>query len=110
MKLPSARLAVAVALCIRGPGLFLLMAIAFPAVMNSLDGAPHAASITLSHRRGMEIGPGGGSIGGAHMPTPSVDAYGHRDQSTYTYRENECMEETVYLLSPADALCSLGWR
>lgn len=40
-------------------GLFLLMAIVFPAVMNSLDGAPHAASIALSHRRLMEIGPSG---------------------------------------------------
>lgn len=45
-----------------------------------------------------------GSIGGADVPTPSVDAYGHRDQHTCTHWERVC------LLMPTNACCSLGWR
>lgn len=39
--------------------LFVLMVTELPTVMNSRDDAPRAASIAHSHRRWMEIGPGG---------------------------------------------------
>lgn len=61
---------------------------------------------TLSHRRLMEIGPGGGSEGGAHMPTPSVDTYGHRDQHTCTYWESE--RAYVSSFSVCARVC-VGW-
>ncbi len=79
--------------------------------------APCSIDRALSHRRRMEIGPGGGSKGGAHMPAPSVDTYGCRDQPTCTHWERErvcvhvCAWGSVCLLTPADAHCSLdrGW-
>lgn len=65
--------------------LFVLMAAVLPTVMNSLDDAPRAASIALSHTDGGWKLVLEGNKGGAHMPRPSVDTYGRADQPTCTY-------------------------
>lgn len=69
--------------------------------MNSLDDFPCAASIAHSHTDGWWKLVLVGSKGGAHMPAPSVDTYGHRDQHTCTYWEWEyvcvCVWQYVFI-------------
>lgn len=81
--------------------LFVLMVTELPTVMNSRDDAPRAASIAHSHRRWMEIGPGGEAkevhtrlrLLWTHMDA-GISAHAH------TERESEgecvCVGEWVY--------------
>lgn len=95
--------------------LFVLMVTELPTVMNSRDDAPRAASIAHSHRRWMEIGPGGEAkevhtclrLLWTHMDA-GISAHAHTERES----EGECVCVCwgVGVLTSMDAYCSLGRR